>query len=372
MPQITLFGADITTSGGSRVIKNPKMNNDDLIENIDPLDYVDNLIGLLKSYSTWNGIDKILTAFDRKIINDYLDRLGKKDNFNEFKQIISLLEDEKDLINICIKTILSYRERVINCNIYNDLSINLGLVLAASNFTNGIDKRDYLYAAFHEKFIHGISTSFGNLRQNEVVFIKKKSTNHVFRFDSKKEADFSQQSSFDLILIKVEKGVLENLTFIQASSGPNCKNFTHAIQINNVKDWFTKKCMNSLQELKKFINKYDLSKYDTLLKGFKDVKVQSDKVTVVVGQAYGDPGMTAGMMKRSGIEVFEPKRYWEFITGKPGSNPFRAEQIAGYIVSNLVKRGEGRNTQKLGYWQLMMKTLEDLINDLNLDDYIIP
>lgn len=249
------------------------------------------------------------------------------------------------------------------------LKYNPGMIYALTDASR-ITKRDVLYAAACEKFVHGTSTAFGNLRERETKEIKKKDSHHVFGI-STSEVKLKDKSSFDLILLIIKDKLVQEIKFIQMSSGPNCKNFTHAIQINNVKNWFKDICGNSLETLKNYIKKKERKDFETLINKLKDTNIDEDLIKIIVGQAYGDAGMTASMMKTAGVNVVRGVELWELITGIEGMNPFRAEKVAGIIVLNVYKQTEPMETQKMSFWEMLEYRMLQMEKDLDLNDFSI-
>ncbi len=346
-----------------------KENEVGLIENIDPLSYIDYFLGKLIKYKSIEEMeeDENLLSLDRLILEEYQSRFEEDEVIN-LKKIFKIINSEKSLINLCIGLVIKRRVELANYKV-EKLNFNLGMIYALSD-ANNIKKKDILYAAANEKFVHGTSTSFGILRENEAKKIEKKESNHVFSITTK-EVDLKDKSSFDIVLLVIEDGLVSELTFIQMSSGPNCKNFTHAIQLNNVRNWFNNVCESSLQKLKDFILKGEREEYSLLIDNLNDNHVGSEKIKAIVGQAYGDEGMTTSMMKVADVDVVRGNDLWELITGVEGVNPFKAEMIAGIIVMNINKIKEPRETQKMSFWEMIDYKMSLMEPDLDVDDFSI-
>ena len=110
-------------------------------------------------------------------------------------------------------------------------------------------------------------------------------------------------------------------------------------------------------------------RFDELLKELKSLEINDDQIEAIVGQAYGDVGMTESMMKKSGVRVLRGDNYWELITGKKGTNPIRAEKVAGIIISSIKKDKEPIEYQKLDYWDLIPKIQKLLEKELDMKDF---
>ena len=243
--------------------KGIKEDKNKLIVNLDPMNYLDYFLKRLKEYEKINDFreKEELFSIDKLILEEYISRFEEQENITP-KKISEIIEFEKDLINLCINKVIEKRAELINYDV-DKLNYNLGMVYALSDASN-IKKRDILYAAANEKFVHGTSTAFGFLREAETKAIKKQKSNHIFGTTTQ-NLNLKDKSSFDLILLIIEEKLVKEIIFIQMSSGPNCKNFTHAIQINNVKNWFKNICKGSLKKLREFVRKKDLQEFDSLI-----------------------------------------------------------------------------------------------------------
>lgn len=343
-----------------------KVNKEGLIVHIRPIDYIDYLTNLIRKHKNYDELKSKLTPLGISILEEYTKRLGDFDS----KQILRVIGNEKALINRCIETILKRRKDVLNASV-KDLNINLGMILALSD-PNSVKIKDYIYAAYYEKFIHGVSTSFGILREDETLLIKKLPNYHIFPFKTDSN-ELTQMGSFDIFLIILDGNKVNRLIFIQMSSGPNCKNFNHAIQVHNVKDFFQNYCNNSLESLKDYVKKGQqkkhLKRFENLLDKLDSSDISPDKVEYIVGQAYGKAGMTVSMMKRPDVDVYYGQNFWDFITGINDSNPIKAEKIAGLITTNLYKEGEPSEAQKLNYWELLNKRFNELIKEIDQTEF---
>ena len=359
----------MSQSGIEEFSKGIKENEDNLIINLDPRSYLKYFLKRLKNYENIKDFreKEELLSLDRLILEEYISRFEEKEKITP-KNISKVIEFEKDLINLCIDKVIEKRAELINYDV-NKLNYNLGMVYALSD-ANNIKKRDIIYAAANEKFVHGTSTAFGFLREAESKAIKKKESNHIFGTTTA-NLNFEDKSSFDLILLIIEEKLVKEIIFIQMSSGPNCKNFSHAIQINNVKNWFKNTCEGSLTKLRAFVMKKEREEFDSLINELKELIVAEDRIKVIVGQAYGDEGMTASMMKSAKVDVIRGDDLWELITGIDGINPFKAEKVAGTIVLNIFKEKEPKETQKMSFWDMINHKMSLMEGDLELKDFSI-
>lgn len=346
-----------------------KEDENGLIVNIHPAKYIDYFLRLIINYESIDSIsdsDKFRNL-DKMILDEYINRFDAKEEIT-IKKLCKVIESEKELVNDCLGLVLSRRVELMNHSV-DKLKYNPGMIYALTDASR-ITKRDVLYAAACEKFVHGTSTAFGNLRERETKEIKKKDSHHVFGI-STSEVKLKDKSSFDLVLLIIENKLVREIKFIQMSSGPNCKNFTHAIQINNVKDWFKNICGNSLETLKDYIKKKERKDFETLINKLKNTNIDEDLIKIIVGQAYGDSGMTASMMKIAGVNVVRGVELWELITGIEGMNPFRAEKVAGIIILNVYKQTEPIETQKMSFWEMLEYRMLQMEKDLDLNDFSI-
>lgn len=343
--------------------------SDGLVYNLPPSDYIDSFLELLEDSNDINDLvaNQKFFNIDKLILEEYLNRFDEDDKIN-LESISVLVKMEKGLINECLKLIIKRRSELFKFK-PKDFNYNPGMIFALSD-ANNKNLRDCLYAAVSEKFVHGTSTAFGTLREKETKLIKKKDSHNIFGISTEK-LKLKDKSSFDSVLLIIKKNIVDKIIFIQMSSGPNCKNFSHAIQINNVKDWFKEICKNNLSNLNNFIKKKEKSEFDTIIKTLKSPIIDEDLIEVIVGQAYGDEGMTSSMMKTANVPVIRSDELWELITGIEGMNPFRAEKIAGIIALNIYKKDEVEETQKMSFWELIDYKLPYFEKEVKFEEFSI-